>query len=174
MSSELIIEKARQYISKKRFDLNLKPSDAVNLTDEDQKKIALEQFELEKHTKYSCGPTTIIVSDSSVLNSGLYMSEDLYKSSSVQNMFKEMASTYDLLFYCHPIEIKALPKDPNRVHTLEDLKDINNRALSLVNRLKESYPERIVDLLGTLSLKDRIDGTLHTIVSRYCEIVQKL
>lgn len=152
---ELIVEQARLYIAAKRFESNLLPTDPVELTDTDQMQIFLKQSKAEEVMKYSCGPDTIIISDSSPLNSILYMSDELSNNPNVQEILKKVLKTYDLLFFCHPLDIKRLPIDPNRVHDLDAIKAIQQKAHLLLRKLQSWNLTKIYELIGTVDFFQR-------------------
>lgn len=167
--SELIVEQARQYIAKLRYDNQLTRETPIELTDKDQTNIARKQIEIEQWMKHSCGPTTIIVSDSSVLNTMLYIEKltpELYK------FFENAASIYDLLFFCHPINIKSLPDDPNRVHNLEEIKALQTQSMKILSLIKRlSIP--VHELPGTMSLEARFKEACSVTLNKHVELVQR-
>ncbi len=170
---ELITEIARQYIANIRYEKKLTHYDKILLTDEDQKNIAIKQFELERIMKYSCDPSTIIISDSSVLNAGMYMSTDLYNNESIKEFLKNASLAYDLLFFCHPIDLSALPEDSNRVHDLEFIQSIKSRALNLLDFIK-SYHPNVCELIGTMTLEARFNDACSTTLNRHCDLVSRM
>jgi nicotinamide riboside kinase len=113
LPTDYVAEQARFYIANKRF-LQRKGGggEDISLTDEDQLAIARQQF---RHELVMSDPRTILITDSSVLNSLLYMSEEFRKSEDVQSLAKAAAARYDLLFICHPVK-RPDGIDPNRIH----------------------------------------------------------
>ncbi len=167
---ELIVEVARQYIANKRFEEKLKNQPIV-LTDADQQQIAHKQWEVERNMQYSCGTSTIIVSDSSIMNAGLYMSEAAFKG--LTGFFKDRTLSYDLIFFCHPINLKSLPSDPNRVHNLEEIKLLNDRANELLSVIKSVPGANVQELLGSITLDARFRDACSITLNKHVELVQR-
>jgi hypothetical protein len=113
LPSEYIAEKARSYIAAKKFALRADNREHLfSLGDEDQIAIAHTQYraELTMNTK-----DVVVVTDSAVLNSLLYMTPSAQNSESVLALMREAVSKYDILFVCAPVPRPA-GEDPNRVH----------------------------------------------------------
>jgi nicotinamide riboside kinase len=113
LPTDYVAEQARFYIANKRF-LQKKSGggEEVILSDEDQLAIARQQF---RHELVMSDPRTILITDSSVLNSLLYMSDEFRKSEEVQSLARAAAARYDVLFICHPVQ-RPDGTDPNRIH----------------------------------------------------------
>lgn len=167
-NSELIVEQARQFIANKRFKEKLPPNGNVILTDNDQIEIASKQREIEQNMKYSCGYDTIIVSDSSVFNSFLYMSDNYLDN---DDLLLKLNGHYDLIFYCYPIDINYLPDDPNRVHNLDTIKLIQNKSLVLLNKLKE-LGFVVHELFSSLNLEQRYEDVSKITMDYYLNIAK--
>ena len=111
--AEFICEEARIYIARMRYEKGLEPSDPLSLSDEDQMNIMEGQLTSEDVMSTVCGPDLVIVTDSSPLNSLLYMSQECRERSFVSDMIGNCRA--DVVFYLPPV---SMPKtlDPNRVH----------------------------------------------------------
>ncbi len=171
-AAELIVEEARHYIAKLRYDNQMSPNDKVTLDDTDQLKITGAQKEREDMMKYGCGYDTIIVSDSSVFNTALYLSNGFLDVPD-RPFFKNLKGHYDLLFYCHPIPVKTLPDDPNRIHNLEEIRKLQIKSLKLLNILKR-LDIKVVELLGSLSLEQRYNDACSATMSHYLEMAKRV
>lgn len=169
---ELISEQARFYIAEKRYSEQLPAKEPILLTDDDQQKIMLKQYEIEKAMVYSSGKETIVLSDSCVLNAGLYMSQERYESVGIQNLFLDVSKNYDLLFFCHPVDIDYLPYDPNRVHDLEAIQAAQVRANDLLGRLKNKSKVEIQELVSTMILEDRYIEANTLLLDKHLRMVQ--
>lgn len=116
LPTDYVAEQARFYIANKRFvQKKSGGGETVVLTDEDQLAIARQQF---RHELVMSDPRTILITDSSVLNSLLYMSEDFRSSTEVKELAEAAFPRYDLLFVCHPVR-RPDGTDPNRIHDEE-------------------------------------------------------
>lgn len=169
-TSELIVEQARQYIAKVRFDNNLPPNSPVTLTDDDQIKIALSQITLEKQMKHSCGIGTIIVSDSSALSAQLYMSEDYLAKDQIKTFFRKALSVYDLIFYCAPVDNLRLPNDSNRIHGEDKILQIQARAKALYSSLVDSGVP-VEHLIGDLN--KRVRDACSIALNKHVELISR-
>ena len=169
--AELIVEEARHYIARLRYTQNLAPTDKVVLTDDDQLRIAGAQKEIEEVMKHGCGFDTIIVSDSSIFNASLYLSNGFLDHPD-RPFFKSLKGHYDLLFYCHPIPVKTLPDDPNRIHDLDAIVKIQLRSLKLFNILR-GLDIKVVELLGSLNLEQRYHDACSATMSHYLEVAKR-
>lgn len=137
VAAEYVPEYARLYIAQKRVAANLKPSDKLKLTDDDQINIMRQQLHYEKTMKLACGKDVSIVADSSSLGALLYMSEECRASEEVKKMIQEAVSLQDLLFLVPPVQAMDYPLDPNRVHSAEESQAIHD---SLQKVLAEHCP----------------------------------
>lgn len=110
---EYIAEKARSYIAEKRFMLRAKGIEHLfDLQDADQVSIAHSQYKAELIMN---DKRLVVITDSCVLNSLLYMTPSARESREVQDLSKEALAKYDLLFICAPVP-RSTTEDPNRVH----------------------------------------------------------
>lgn len=111
--SEYVAEKARSYIAAKKFTLRAAGNEHLfSLSDEDQISIAKTQYRAELTMNHG---NIIVVTDSCVLNSLLYMTPSAREGQDVQRLAVEAASKYDIVFVCGPVPRPA-GDDPNRVH----------------------------------------------------------
>ncbi|WNM70307.1 hypothetical protein [Myxococcus phage Mx1] len=111
--AEYVAERARSYIARAKASKRSRGDVApLVLCDEDQKKIATGQF-VDESVMHD--PKVVLVTDSCVLNSLLYMTEGCRTDPEVNSLMRAAAARYDLLFWCGPV---ARPEgdDPNRVH----------------------------------------------------------
>lgn len=146
---EFIPEQARMYIAQKRVSKNLKPSDSLVLTNEDQTNIMIKQKEIETIMLQACGNDTIIVTDSSPLNALLYMDEETKNSSTVKNLTTKILQTPTIFFYSTPVEWLG-GVDPNRVHSKEQSLVIDSKIVSNIIPLLEQEP---VTLFGDVDIR---------------------
>lgn len=110
--AEFISEKARSYIANKRVTGGLAVETPVPLTDEDQILIAKSQYRAELVMNFG---NQIVVTDSCVLNSLLYMSPSVRGSEEVRDLVQNAVRKYDLVFLCAPVP-RPQNADLNRVH----------------------------------------------------------
>lgn len=169
-TSELIVEQARFYIAKKRLE---SPNSPLLLDDKDQMAIAALQNKYETLMSKACSPDTYIVSDSSVINSSLYVSKDLWEKQYYKDALAIQAKKYDLLLYCHPFDLEEFPKDSNRVHTREDVVNLHKRASELLQLLKKS-DINIKELLGSYPLEARCKESYLVVSEEYLKYIQGL
>lgn len=141
--AEFVVEEARKYIAAKRLDckdLHV----PFELDDFDQWQISNNQFESEDLMIRS-SPNSVVVSDSCVLNSALYMNEPYYNSPAVKSLMLRAAVRYDLIFVCAPV---SMPNslDSNRVHDAEQIKLVQEKIEILLNTYDT---KRIIHLGGS-------------------------
>lgn len=153
-NAEFIPEQARLFIAQKRVEQNLTPEQNVSLSDEDQVKIMYKQYDLEELMNKACGEQTLIVSDSSPLNSILYMSENKLQTTYVQNSINSFLSRKTIYFYAQPVKWIG-GSDPNRVHSQEQSLQIDQKIRSMVLTLPE-LKEKYIELFGSAEERARI------------------
>lgn len=113
MPAEFITEKARSYIAKKKFSLRQQQQEHLfSLTDDDQVEIANSQYigEMTMNQK-----NLIVVTDSCVLNSLLYMTPSMRERADLRGFMETAVAKYDVVFICSPVP-RPGGEDPNRVH----------------------------------------------------------
>ena len=162
---ELVLEQARLYIANLRYQQNLDPEEPVILTDSDQIRIMEKQNQIEKTLIKSCGPSVIIVSDSSSLNSLAYMSAECRDSEIVQKLIPNALKNYTFSFYSTPIQSPAkAPKqfDPNRIHDESSSKNIDLTLLELLQKIEPKIPYS----LTSGSIHQRSQFVLSEIINR--------
>lgn len=160
-TAEFIPEQARFYIAELRFHLRLSPKESLKLDDRDQESILVKQMEIENIYLEACGPEVVIVTDSCVLNTLLYLSSSEYKNNpELDRMMLSHLSKYDLLFYSHPV-VRSDVNDPNRVHSQEQSLEIDKKIPFLL----KMYGVNPVELKGD-------SKTRHNEVTR--EILRRL
>lgn len=157
--TEFSSEQARLYIANRRVHLNLKPQDSFKLTDVDQLNIMESQLRIDETLVKACGPDVFIISDSSPLNSVLYMSPEFRRRPEVIQMVKRSVELTTTFFYMHPIT-QGWSWDPNRVHNFEESMKIDH----LIPQLLAELPDlnlKTVPVFGTvperlMTVKDRM------------------
>lgn len=113
---EFIPEVARLYIAQIREAEKLQPDALVSLEFRDQVNIMLRQAAVETTMLTACGPAATIISDSSPLNSLLYMTEEQRQDLVVQETIKAYLAKKPMIFYAHPVMPVGELVDPNRIH----------------------------------------------------------
>lgn len=145
--TEFSSEQARFYIARQRVEQQLQPEDNLSLTDEDQFQIMKAQVERDSILVKACGPRVVIISDSSPLNSLLYMTPEFRADRRVQSLWDKSLQITDVSFYAHPI-YKPYLNDPNRIHT-----EAQSRAIDqMIPEMLKAFPELlIVEIDGNVS-----------------------
>ncbi len=124
--SEFSSEQARLYIARQRVLWGYGPDDKVTLTDEDQVEIMKQQLEVDETLVKACGPAVFIISDSSPLNSMLYMSPKCRNRGDVLDMYRRSKAITTGSFYMHTIYRGWVDqRDPNRIHDEEQSQQID-------------------------------------------------
>lgn len=132
--SEFITEQARFYIAK--LKLSITPGDSIVLRDEDQLAIMRQQVECDETFVRACGDNVLIVSDSSPLNSTLYMTPNFRETPEVQTLLKRSLAITTMSFYSRPIPRPSHSMtDPNRVHTFDQSLEIDKQIPLLLEQL---------------------------------------
>jgi len=168
LATELVVEQARQYIAEKKV-ANLKK--IVTLDDTDQDRIFTRQQTMERTMKKACDPLTIIISDSSLLNTLMYLSANL-RESLEEVMFEEIVSGYDLLLYCTPVEeLGHVQVDSNRIHSLKEIAILQVQSDRLLNKVKISEATTIRELVGDLDLRIK-DASTYVLEKRHQMVVR--
>ena len=159
--SEFSSEQARLYIAYKRVLWGYGPEDKVVLTDEDQLEIMKKQLEVDETLVKACGPEVFIISDSSPLNSVLYMSLEARQRPEVMEMVKRSLAITTGSFYMHPIYRGwSDQRDPNRIHDYEQSQKIDLRIPQRPGELPD-LNDKTTPVFGTtterlLTVKNRI------------------
>lgn len=150
LPSEYIAEQARLYIAERRVEQKLNPEDSLQLEDVDQYMIMRRQEQSEVTLTTACGPGTIVIADSSVLNALLYLSPEGRKQPGVVRLTEAAVKRYDLLFYCAPVK-RPRNLDPNRIHNEEQSLAVD-RLIPEV--LREFAPDLIpIQLFGNPQMR---------------------
>lgn len=144
---EFVPEKAREYIASYRVSLShadpawdVKKN--ITLTDKDQLCIMKRQAESERDFREAC-PTSLIVADSSPLNTLLYMSPDLRSSPEVQTLITLHLRLDPVVFYCPPLPSSAWPYDPGRIHDEKTSLGLDAGISAIILPLLKSPPLRL-------------------------------
>lgn len=149
LTAEFIAEQARLYIAEKKY---MAKDHVITLDDDDQLQIMKHQLHVEKVMAASAASDSIVVCDSSSLNSLLYMSEAGRERPEVKEMV-EAATHYDLVFYCPPVA-KPVNPDPNRVHDYNASLQINE---ILPRVLKQHAPTlQLIPVTGDVEARYRL------------------
>jgi hypothetical protein len=137
MVSEYLPEQARVYIALIRSAHQLAPTAPLTLDDSDQFNIMSSQVGIYEAFVSSCGPDVYLVSDSSPLNSLLYMTPEFRATSGVKNLVKRTLALQGAVFRCLPI-YSPYQTDPNRIHTAEQSKLIDSTIPEILKDLSVS------------------------------------
>lgn len=146
--AEWIPERARTYIATLRASRKLTPQELLKLNDEDTLTIMREQFSMEQTMLEATGNKVALIADGSTLNSLVYLSTEARTKDFVQRAALEAAKKYDVVFYCPPVRSIA-GFDPNRIHTLEESKVLDQKIREMLDRLKGKIKAPILALIGT-------------------------
>lgn len=152
VAAEFIPEQARLHIAEKRLSLHQAPGSPVVLHDNDQVDILCRQSEAEATMVQSCGPETIVITDSSTFNSLLYMSDACREE--IWSAWWEGRLKYDLLFYCAPVKGFS-SRDPNRVHDQQQAREVDLK----IGQLLKQYDVNPIYLLGDSKERHRLVTT---------------
>jgi hypothetical protein len=161
--AEFIPEQARHYIATLRFNEQLAPSEPIQLDDSDQYKIMEKQSTLERIITIASGSDVVVVSDSSVLNALLYMTDENKQSFLTQALVFQAMQRVDLFFYCPPVESLLIHNDPNRVHSAEESLAIDKKIPDLM--AKYIPADKQITLLSGSSFQ-RLHAATHALYER--------
>lgn len=145
MTCEFIPEQARLYIAKARLSSRTSPRDSLILTDEDQLLIMKQQNAAEQLMQRACGDDVLIITDSSPLNSILYMTDAFRQKEEVSACVTQAVQQVDLIFYSPPVMIGS-PFDPNRVHTMQESLKINDSIPEILQKYAVGVLEKTIFL----------------------------
>lgn len=160
--TEFIPEQARWYIAKYRFDKGLAPTDPVQLKDTDQLEIMLQQLEVEENLLAGSNFADVLITDSSAVNSLLYMSPTAQQSAFESEYTEWSENQYDLLILCRPVpDFVDHEKDPNRIHTQQQAEDLANWVEPTLEEWFPSIPVKIV----AGSIEERVEQVLETVLA---------
>lgn len=120
--AEFVMEQARILIAQERILLGLSPNEFPKLEDSHQEKILELQENLENLMIKSCGDNIVIISDGSIFNTLLYLNTI---SENTKQIIERHRKLYDYLFYCPMIPNNFSSTDPNRIHSKEISKQID-------------------------------------------------
>lgn len=115
-TAEFIPEAARIYIAKVRRQRKLPPFAPLHLSDDDQYFIMKSQLDAEDLMWESCAGNVLIVSDTSPLNTLLYMSEGERLTPRVRQLVRRALLGRGSAFYCPLFLLPRITPDPNRIH----------------------------------------------------------
>jgi len=127
-STEYIAERARWHIAKKKYELLRRGLESKFVLDDlDQLSILSDQEHAEDVMNQD---NIIVITDSCVLNTFLYLGDNVLNSPSIQQFGRQVAKRYDVLFVCAPVA-RPFGIDPNRVHDEEASRIIHEKVASL-------------------------------------------
>lgn len=157
---EFITEQARLYIAEKRLDhFRAGYEHPLQLDDIDQIKIMEKQKHVEDVFVKTSSPETLIVTDSSVINAFLYMSES--RRDVNYRAVTDHLKLYDIVFYSKPVD-EFLEDDLNRVHDKAFSKKINEEIPVILSKY---FPEvKPISLFGTS--RERYQTAMDVITNR--------
>lgn len=128
---EFVPEKAREYIAEYRVKHDQFPPQSVTLTDVDQLAIMHRQVACEENFSDACSQS-IIVADSSPLNTLLYMSEETRQLAEVKDLVRIHLSLNPTVLYCPPLSSSYWPYDPGRIHDEPASRAVDQSIASLI------------------------------------------
>jgi len=146
ISCELSSEQARLYIARKKVQLKLSPKQFPTLTDKDQVKIMVQQLEVDEALVTSCGCDVLVISDSSPINSLLYMGTKTRTASEVQEYIRRSLKITSATFLAAPIVRRNGVADPNRIHSQAQSDLVQQQIPALLSSLP---PFKVIDLCGS-------------------------
>lgn len=159
ISTEFIVEQARWYIAQKR----LRSKGPLVLTDDDQFRIMLKQYQIEQTFKAVCPPETLIISDTTALSAMLYMTAEQRESQEVQQLCYEAVKLYDVIYTASPV-LSFDRLDSNRVHDEQQSRAIAAKIEPLLaSVLPTSVP--VVPLVGSIEI--RFSTVLRDVLLRF-------
>lgn len=171
-NAELLVEQARYYIAEYRVRNKIPYNNPLVLLDGEQMEIARKQKKIESVMVEGSDPKCYIISDSSVQNSSIYVSEDLFNDEGYRKAILNDALRYDVLFYCHPFELERFVEDSNRIHTHDQIQELRERANTLLTLLKDNGA-RVIEIMGTFSLENRFKTCLYTLTEEHLKYCSK-
>lgn len=148
--SEFVPEQARFYIANKKVTQNLTPNDTLTLTDEDQINIMEIQLMTEQVISKSVTKDTIIICDSSAINSLFYMSETALNTERVKNLINQALDQYDAIYFSRTLNQYIL-NDSNRIHDETFSKNLD-----------ENIPAFCANYLPNLKISAQLTGSTQT------------
>ena len=166
--AEFISEEARRYIAEKRCR-DKEDGLPFSLDDLDQGRIATNQFFSEKYMVESA-PQVVVVADSSVLNSALYMSDEFAARKGPATMMEIAAKRYDIIFLCAPVQLPA-GSDPNRVHDAKQIAEIQQKISELLVKYGLSGNPKVIPLGGPTNV--RLQAALSAVYNQMAQDANK-
>lgn len=140
---EFITESARTYIALTR----IQRGSGWKFTDEDHEHILEDQIKLEEYYVENTNPSCILLTDGSVLNSFLYMSEPDWDVGVDLSL-----GHYDRIFVCDPIPPPI--HDDLRIHTYEESLIVHQKVLEIEEKYRDILP--FVHLSGNLMYRMQV------------------
>lgn len=168
VSCEFIPEEARRFIVYKRKELKLSYNSPIKLSDEDQLKILKKQLDIELTYKTFCNPSTVIVADSSPLNTLLYMSDSMIQTQEVQSLISVWKTVLNpVIFRSMPVSLTNV-LDSNRIHNQLEIDVVESKIDPILssygnaNKIKVLFGSREERNTSCLSnvLSELIHGAL--------------
>ena len=135
-SGEFVSEYARVYIAQNKFEIKKN-----GMNHDDQEIILNKQTMLEEIYEEN----TLIVTDTSTACTCFY-SDILSNISTIESQIKR----YDILFVTSLIEEALTGKDKNRVHNLDQCRELNEDMFNVLNSIKPTIlADRVFYLTGS-------------------------
>jgi hypothetical protein len=108
-----------------------------SLTDYDQLRIMSNQyFEEFLYSKLD----SLVVCDSSLLNSLLYMSPGFEKDPAMEKMVEWTRTSYGVVFQCGTVKPKLVSADANRLHSWEQSVALEAKVAEIAKGLRSVHP----------------------------------
>lgn len=161
---EFIPEVARSYIAWKRIQADCLPPKPLSLEDRDQWDIVQSQIKAERTFVTAC-PQSIIVTDSSPLNTLLYMQDTTHALKDVKQYLEDLKP---IVFYCPPLPSTAWPYDPGRIHDEATSRLLDQKISTQLFPLLPSPPET----LSAHTARLRSNQVLNTVWNKLGEAVR--
>lgn len=163
ITAEFITEQARLYIAEKKLENN---NTKITLTDDDQVNIMSRQLKNDLVMSSSLNNRLgIVITDTSPLNSVLYMSDNYIERPQVLDMINKTINNTDILFYCSIVTNNFSYSDPNRIHSVEESIAIDKRIPHILKTYAINVTPKIIYLGG--DLQERCQKALFSINDKY-------
>jgi nicotinamide riboside kinase len=173
INCEIITEYARTFITQFKASNNLPHDSSISFTDIEQLQISNKQKELERAFKKASSPYTLLISDSSALNTLNYLSTSTY-SSALPQFLSLVNSHYDVLVFCHLNSKPSKILDSNRIHSESQIKALEPRSLDILDKIKNKASNKVIELLGSVSLEENYKILSAEILKRHLEYINKI
>lgn len=156
---EFLQEQARLYIAMRRVALGAGPDSRLVLADAEQRTIMERQLRWESTMTSACGPNVLLVTDSSPLNSMLYMPLSLREE--CRGLASLAVQAGNIVFYCAPVSASDAV-DPNRIHTAEEAHRVDQQIMPVLADYAPFVLNNMIALDG--DLEDRFNVMFQTVL----------